>query len=176
MPNGSSAWVGNDSKRRKGRGGLSAALSILGLCIAFAVTGCGSVNNTGAPAAAEQQVATESIPTPDISTFDSPSPADVTSAPATHAAAPAPVHTTAAAAKPSLCGAPSNPFGYNFCERGGYIYSPASSVCSYFHCIANFYNGRGYMIECKDDTYSKSGGISGACSDHGGKQQPVYSG
>lgn len=190
MPNRSSAWVGDGSNGRKRRGGLSAAVSILGLCVAFAVTGCGSVGGTGAPVAAEQQATTQSIPTPDVSAFDSPSAVDVTTAPATsaaptsaapkppapstHAAAPAPAQTTAA--KPSLCGAPQNPFGYNFCGRGGHVSSPAGTVCSYFDCIANFYNGRGYMVECRDGTYSMSGGISGACSHHGGVSRPVYSG
>lgn len=189
MPNRSSAWVGNSSKDRKSRGGLSAALSILGLCVAFAVTGCGGAS-TGTPTAAEQQLTTQSTPTQDVSASasDSPSAAAVTSAPATSAPpkpvvptthapapAPAPVHTTAAT-KPSLCGAPPNPFGYNFCGRGGYINSPAGTVCSYFDCIANFYKGVGYMVECNDGTYSMSGGRRGACSDHGGVSRPVYSG
>ncbi len=187
MPNRSSAWAGSSSKGRKSRSGLSAALSILGLCVAFAVTGCAGAS-TGTPTAAEQQLTTQSTPTQDVSasTSDSPSAADVTTAPATsaapnpvvpttHAPAPAPVHTTAAT-KPSLCGAPPNPFGYNFCGRGGYVSSPAGTVCSYFDCIANFYNGNGYMVECTDGTYSMSGGIQGACSHHHGVARPVYSG
>ena len=76
----------------------------------------------------------------------------------------------------STCGAPSNPFGYNFCGVGRYIYSPAPGVCSYFTCIDNFANGRGYMVECNDHTYSMSGGIEDACSDHGYVERPVYSG
>ncbi|MGH3245762.1 MAG: hypothetical protein ACRDOI_06045 [Trebonia sp.] len=94
---------------------------------------------------------------------------------ATHRPSPTPARTTAAA-KPSLCGAPQNPFGYNFCGRGGYIYSPAATVCDYFDCIANFGKSSGYMIECRDHTYSTAGGRSGACSYHGGKLQAVYSG
>ena len=192
MPNRSSVWVGNSSNSRTRRGGLSAAVSILGLCVAFAVTGCGSVGGTGTPVAAEQQATTQSIPTPDVSAFDSPSAVEVTTAPATsaaptsaapkppapstHAAAPAPARTTAAA-KLSLCGAPQNPFGYNFCGRGGYIYNAnPTAVCSYFNCIANFGKSAGYMIECNDDTYSTAGGKRGACSDHSGVRRPVYSG
>ena len=76
----------------------------------------------------------------------------------------------------STCGAPSNPWGYNFCGRGSYIYSPAPGVCSYFSCINNFSNGSGYMTECADSMYSMSGGRRGACSYHGGETQPVYSG
>lgn len=76
----------------------------------------------------------------------------------------------------SVCGAPSNPYGYNFCQRGSLIYHPASDVCSYFDCIPNFPNGTGYMVECNDSTYSMSGGHSGACSYHDGEERPVYSG
>lgn len=188
MPNRSAVWVGNSSTNRKARGGLGAALGVIGLCVAFAVTGCAGAS-TGTPTAAEQQITTQSTPTPDssVSASDSPSAADVTTAPATSAApakpapptsrapAPAPARSTAPP-KPSLCGAPENPFGYNFCGRGGYIYSPAGTVCSYFDCIANFYNGSGYMVECSDGTYSMSGGRRGACSYHGGVSRPVYSG
>lgn len=96
--------------------------------------------------------------------------------PPTTQAAPPPPATSAAPAGDDLCGAPSNPYGYNFCGDGGYIYSPGGSVCTYFDCIGNFSNGHGYMVECSDGTYSMSGGIRGECSDHGGEEQPVYSG
>lgn len=72
------------------------------------------------------------------------------------------------------CGAPANPWHYNYCGNGSLIYSPASSVCSYFACIDNFWNGYGYMTECWDGMVSMSGGISGACSDHGGEWRPVH--
>lgn len=81
-----------------------------------------------------------------------------------------------ASSSTSTCGAPSNPHGYNFCRVGTYVYSPATDVCQYFSCIANFDNGRGYMVECRDQTYSMSGGIEDACSDHDGVEQAVYSG
>jgi hypothetical protein len=41
--------------------------------------------------------------------------------------------------------------------------------CSSHTCIPNFENGRGYPVECADGEWSKSGGISGACSGHGGE-------
>lgn len=75
-----------------------------------------------------------------------------------------------------LCGAPANPYGYNFCERGHLIYDYASGTCSYFHCIDYFDEGRGYMVQCNDGQYSMSGGIEDACSYHEGVSQPVYSG
>jgi hypothetical protein len=34
--------------------------------------------------------------------------------------------------------------------------------------IPNYANGRGYRVQCEDGMYSHSGGISGACSGHGG--------
>lgn len=198
MPNRPAAWLGKRSQSTR----LSALLGAFALAAVFAVAGCASTG-TGTATAAGAQITssspTDSTPTPDDITLDSPSAATAaTSAPATSAPpttaapasvpaapaapktqapppAPAPAPTTAAA-KPSLCGAPSNPFGYNFCGRGGYIYSPDSTVCSYFDCIANFGNGTGYMVECLDGTYSMSGGRRGACSYHGGVSRPVYSG
>jgi hypothetical protein len=73
-----------------------------------------------------------------------------------------------------LCGAPANPYGYNFCGRGGLISNPAPDVCVYFDCIPNFDNGTGYMVECHDAMYSMSGGRQGACSHHDGVWRPVY--
>jgi hypothetical protein len=67
-----------------------------------------------------------------------------------------------------------NPWGYNFscCQN---ITSPPANFCSYFNCIASFWNGSGYVIECIDTTYGKSGGITGACSSHGGPWRTLYS-
>ncbi len=73
-----------------------------------------------------------------------------------------------------LCGASQNPWGYNFCGRGAVISSPPGNFCSYFNCIANFANGRGHVTECRDGTFSKSGGISGSCSGHGGNGRTLY--
>jgi hypothetical protein len=77
------------------------------------------------------------------------------------------------AQQPNLCGAPSNPYGYNYCGRGANVSNPPGDVCTYFMCIANFSNGRGYMEECRDGTVSKSGGIQGSCSKHGGDQRAI---
>ena len=94
--------------------------------------------------------------------------------PPTPAPAPPPLPPTTAAAE--LCGAPPNPMGYNLCGRGSQVYSPDPSTCSYFNCIGNFSNGKGYMVQCNDGSYSMSGGRRGACSTHGGEGKPVYSG
>lgn len=79
-----------------------------------------------------------------------------------------------ATATPKPCASPCNPWGYNF-SKGSYIYDPPSDFCSYFDCIDNFWNGRGYVMECQDGMYSKSGGISGSCSHHSGNLRPLYS-
>jgi len=75
-----------------------------------------------------------------------------------------------------VCGAPANPYGYNFCGRGLVITLPDADVCNYFSCIASFWRGKGFMVECRDGEYSMSGGRSDACSDHGGESREVYSG
>ncbi len=77
--------------------------------------------------------------------------------------------------KPTTCpGVNCNPWGYNF-SPGDLIYSPNPDFCAYFSCINNFWNGRGYVNECNDGMYSKSGGIRGDCSHHHGEMRPLYS-
>jgi hypothetical protein len=45
-----------------------------------------------------------------------------------------------------------------FCSTGSHV------------CIPNFPNGNGYVVQCVDGEWSHSGGLSGACSDHGGER------
>jgi hypothetical protein len=52
---------------------------------------------------------------------------------------------------------------------GSLSHSGDAQFCSTHQCIANFSNGRGAVVECKDGEWSHSGGISGACSSHGGE-------
>jgi hypothetical protein len=87
--------------------------------------------------------------------------------------APNPPVTTTTTHAVDLCGAPANPYGYNFCG-GAYLYSPKSDICSYLSCIPNFWNGNGYVIQCKDGMFGKSGGIRGSCSYHQGNSRPLY--
>jgi hypothetical protein len=176
-----------------------------GALIAIAVSGCQPASTTsGSQSSQPTSVAAPNSTTtlaavPDPSITIAATSAAIATTPvaakptviATHSVAPKPAvapSTTASrkatAAPPkvskpapvSLCGAPANPWGYNFCGRGGLITAPAADVCSYFNCIANFPNGKGYMEECQDATFSRSGGRSGSCSDHGGNLRPVYSG
>ena len=66
-------------------------------------------------------------------------------------------------------GAHCNPWGYTFAHIGRYNYNPPSDFCSYFNCIASFWDStNGNVDECSDRTYSHSGGERGAGSRHGG--------
>jgi hypothetical protein len=98
-----------------------------------------------------------------------------TATPTPRTTSPKPSRTTTAPTVKTveLCGAPKNPYGYNFCG-GSYIRDPKPDTCLYFDCIANFWNGTGYMIQCQDGTFSMSGGRQGSCSHHGGNRRPVY--
>lgn len=51
-----------------------------------------------------------------------------------------------------------------------------ADFCATHECIANFYNGNGYIVQCADGMWSHSGGIQGACSYHGGETSNVYTG
>jgi hypothetical protein len=90
--------------------------------------------------------------------------------------APAPVRTTV---KPRplvapTCGAPANPWGYNFCGRGSVISRPPTAFCDYFDCIDSFWeHTNGYVMRCDDGTYSHSGGVRGSCSSHDGNDRPL---
>jgi len=55
------------------------------------------------------------------------------------------------------------------------VWSPShagdSQFCSEHTCIGSFTTEEGTVVECSDGTYSHAGGISGACSHHGGEQR-----
>jgi len=92
--------------------------------------------------------------------------------------APKPTPPPPSPRSPNLCGAPANPWGYNFCERGGLIYKPPSNFCVYFSpCVSTFWTATsGYVVQCVSGKWSHSGGVSGACSSNGGVARSLYSG
>jgi hypothetical protein len=53
------------------------------------------------------------------------------------------------------------------------VLNPASGICNYFPCVADFWNGGGYLEVCNDGVYSLTGGRPGACSQHGGEKNGV---
>jgi hypothetical protein len=84
------------------------------------------------------------------------------------------VDGAAAASPTTLCGAPPNPWCYDLFP-GELIDNPPGNFCDYFECVENFWVGTGYVIRCGNDTYSKAGGTSDACSGNGGVLQPLFS-
>jgi hypothetical protein len=84
-----------------------------------------------------------------------------------------PIPTPTTEPSPNLCGAPTNPYGYNFCG-GSLIYSPASDICSYLTCAANFWKSDGYVVQCQDDTFSKTGGKQKVCSQDQGYRETLF--
>jgi hypothetical protein len=44
----------------------------------------------------------------------------------------------------------------------------SADFCDTHDCIPNFDNGNGSIVQCSDGERSQSGGIQGACSQHGG--------
>jgi hypothetical protein len=116
-------------------------------------------------------------PTPTAPPTPPPTPAPTpppTPQPTPKPTAPPPPPAPTAPPAQQLCGAPSNPWGYNFCS-GKTIASPPANLCDYFSCIPTFWKQtNGYVAECNDGSFSHSGGRSGACSSHGGERRPLY--
>jgi hypothetical protein len=54
-------------------------------------------------------------------------------------------------------------------EVGSSSHATDSEFCNEHHCIGSFETEGGTIVECSDGTYSHAGGISGACSSHGGE-------
>jgi hypothetical protein len=129
-----------------------------------------SPSPSATPEAASSPLPVAQSPSPKPSPSPSPTP-KATPSPQTAASAAAPPPPP----PPSTCGAPANPWGYNFCG-GNLINNPPSNFCSYFNCIASFWKSTlGYVDECNDGTYSHSGGRQGACSSHHGEMRPLFS-
>ncbi|MCZ7439553.1 hypothetical protein O7598_24330 [Micromonospora sp. WMMC241] len=71
------------------------------------------------------------------------------------------------------CGAPPNPFGYDYCG-GQRIRKPAAGVCDWFECVPGFWSGRGWLVQCRDGAVSRTGGQRDACAGHRGLRRTVW--
>ncbi|MFU8870432.1 hypothetical protein [Micromonospora sp. SL4-19] len=71
------------------------------------------------------------------------------------------------------CGAPANPYGYDFCG-GSRIRKPARGVCDWFDCVPGFWSGEGWLVQCRDGMVSLTGGERDACTDHRGFRRTVW--
>lgn len=54
-------------------------------------------------------------------------------------------------------------------EVGSSSHAGDAKFCEEHTCIGSFTTEEGEVVECTDGTFSHAGGISGACSDHGGE-------
>jgi hypothetical protein len=145
-----------------GTGGLVVALALVAL-----LGGSVAANAIGDPGSESAILASQPIST--MGTTPHPTAPPTASPTLAPAATAIPPTATTAPCTTLNC----NPWGYSF-TGSTLIYDPPGAFCSYFDCIANFWNGNGYVVECADDRYSKSGGIQGACSQHGGVLRPLY--
>jgi hypothetical protein len=179
-------WYKSRTKKGKLSIGCGAILAVL-LFFSCIGTAVGSVNlatqSTPSPTPPSNQAAiltSPTVPPLPTSTLSPTPPSTPTPQPAiapTYVPQPTPTDTLIPTPTdtPTPCpGVNCNPWGYNF-SPGNFIYSPPSAFCHYFSCSNNFPHGHGYVVECKDGEYSKSGGIQSACSDHGGVMRPLYS-
>ncbi|MFE9958178.1 hypothetical protein [Micromonospora sp. NPDC005299] len=71
------------------------------------------------------------------------------------------------------CGAPANPYGYDFCG-GSRIRKPARGVCDWFDCVPGFWSGRGWLVQCRDGTISLTGGRRDSCTDNQGFRRTFW--
>jgi hypothetical protein len=69
---------------------------------------------------------------------------------------------------------PTPTYGSGSASSGSGSTSAETDFCSTHPCIENFYNGSGYIVQCNDGMWSHSGGLSGACSYHGGESGTTY--
>ncbi|MCW3839187.1 hypothetical protein ONA70_03630 [Micromonospora yasonensis] len=103
---------------------------------------------------------------------------DQTTAPKPHRSRTTPTASPSRDAAPPpgaerRCGAPVNPFGYDFCG-GSRIRTPARGVCDWFDCVPGFWSGRGWLVQCRDGTVSLTGGQRDACADNRGFRRTVW--
>ncbi len=148
------------------------ALIGLGVVLLVGITGCEAGSTPASPTVASQATRAPTL-VPTTAPTSTPTLAP-TSRPAPTATTPPPPTWTTAPSQPQ--GVNGNPWGYDF-NPGNLIYNPPSNFCSagYFTCISSFWNGKGYVVQCGDGTFSKSGGTTGVCSQHGGYKQTLYS-
>lgn len=148
------------------------AFVVLALCSGvYSATWGRSGSGAPAPTATDANVVVASSASKPTATRPAHSPT------ATPTPAPTPTHrptAPAATPRPSCQAVNHNPWCYTF-SPGNLIYHPPAAFCTYFPCLSSFWNGRGYVNECVDGAYSKSGGIQGDCSHHGGELRPLYS-
>jgi hypothetical protein len=93
---------------------------------------------------------------------------------------PTPRHTATTKPEPtarpgtnSRKGVFGNPWGFDF-RPGGTISDPPARFCDYFDCVDGFWKGdSGYVVQCRDGSFSLAGGREGVCADHRGYRRTL---
>lgn len=163
---------------------IGCGMVLLLLCVCFAglgvIASANQVANatpTSGPVAQAgrtptNQATSQNGTTPTVQPSPTPTPTPTPTPSPTPTPKPKPTPTP----KPSCPYPPvnNNPWCYTFTNTGKYIYNPPGDFCAYFPCIPSFGDSSGYIVQCVDGEYSNAGGISGACSRHGGVKRPLY--
>jgi hypothetical protein len=153
------------------RGLLTAVTAVAGV-IAVA---CGG-SSTSSQTAERSQAQSPSAVSTSASGGSGPTPGRAGSTPDSRATSQPHGAAASAASSPSpatSCAAPANPWGYSFCGDS-LIFAPPANFCGYFTCIAGFSSDTGFVVQCTDGLYSRSGRPGDACSSHGGIRRPLY--
>jgi hypothetical protein len=134
---------------------------------AVALSGCATTATETSPAA--EATPTEETTTPtETESAPAPSPPAASSTTpekeAEEVETPPPAEEEPEAEKGEACGGEVE-------GPGSDCHAEDEKFCSENSCIPNFPNGNGAVVECVDGEYSHSGGLSGACSDHGGEKE-----
>jgi hypothetical protein len=137
------------------------------------LSGCAAGETTSSesqPAAAATpavSATTESTPAPTPPPAEPSSPAGEPEKESTPESAPAPEKAPEPESSPEK--SPEGGCGAEKENVGSSCHAEDGQFCSERSCIPNFPDGNGTVVECTDGKYSHSGGLSGACSYHGGE-------
>lgn len=162
--------------------GLLVVVSILSACAGTSTTAGTTPTkqaSTPSPTATATSAPAQPLPLPPTATATT-EPATPTAMPPTPTATPQPApptptsQPTTAPTTPPSTGVNNNPWGYDF-NPGTKITDPPANFCDVFKCISSFWSGKGYVVQCVNGDFSKSGGRTGACSKQGGVKQTLYS-
>jgi hypothetical protein len=139
------------------------------------VAGCAETPRTSSEEHAATPTTAESTPTPPSTETAPATPVPPEKSEPEHESPPEPEKPPEAEKQPER-EAPPAPEKGGECPggpegAGSSCHAEDAKFCNEHTCIANFPNGNGTVVECVDEEWSHSGGLSGACSHHGGEKE-----
>jgi len=172
--------------KRQSRAGK---VGIIAACIVLPLSLCICISAISAPSKSPAQISQVTVTTPAKTPVESltkptavltkkvaPTSVPPTATPVPPTAVPTQPPAPAPTSPPAQTGVNGNPWGYDFIP-GNRITDPPGDFCGqYFACVTTFWKSTsGYVVECGNNEYSHSGGVSGACSRDGGVIETLYS-